>query len=195
MTPQSQPRSSCLREAGLLAALVLGLVALPDPGSSQTVERIFDPYAAGATTTIYPGETGLGATDLADLIQWYVPGAGVARSWNGDIVLSLRGGHTPLTGTGQTGSGPPPGSGIPGTPPSPGIPTGGSGQGGGLNAPGNPLLIVDGYKVSNEDFSWRLRSLSPFRVERMIVLRDLSSTAIYGRRGANGVILVYTRRK
>lgn len=195
MSLRSEPKSPSLEARGLLAALVLGLVALPNPGSSQTIERVFDPYAAGAATTIYPGETGLGATDLADLIQWYVPGAGVARMWNGDIVVSLRGGHTPLTGTGQTGSGAPPGSGVPGTPPSPGIPTGSSGQGGGLSAPGNPLLIVDGYKVSNEDFSWRLRSLSPFRVERMVVLRDLASTAMYGIRGARGIILVYTRRR
>jgi TonB-dependent SusC/RagA subfamily outer membrane receptor len=176
-------------KAGLLLPFILGPSAFSTPGSSQTVERIFDPYALAAATTIYPGETGLGATDLADLIQWYVPGAIVARTWNGDIAVSLRGGHTSLTGSGQTGSGPPPGARIPGTP--------GSGQGGGSppSPPGNPLLIVDGYKVSNKDFSWRLRSLSPFRVERMVVLRDLASTAIYGIRGARGVILVYTRRR
>lgn len=59
----------------------------------------------------------------------------------------------------------------------------------------NPLLIIDGVKVSSRDFSWRLRTLNPFQVERMVVLRDVASAVAYGGRGAGGVILVFTRRR
>lgn len=66
----------------------------------------------------------------------------------------------------------------------------------GLSNPApNPLLIVDGVKVSAEDFSWRLRSLNPFQIERMVVVRDVASAAVYGGRAAGGVILVFTRRR
>lgn len=51
----------------------------------------------------------------------------------------------------------------------------------------NPLYIVDG--VPQEDIS----SLAPSEIESLDVLKDASATAIYGARGANGVVLVTTR--
>lgn len=51
-----------------------------------------------------------------------------------------------------------------------------------------PLILVDG--IATDDIS----HISPDEVERIDVLKDASSTAIYGSRGANGVILITTRR-
>jgi TonB-linked SusC/RagA family outer membrane protein len=52
----------------------------------------------------------------------------------------------------------------------------------------DPLFVVDGVQMS--DFHY----LNPNDIERIEVLKDASATAIYGARGANGVILVTTKR-
>jgi TonB-linked SusC/RagA family outer membrane protein len=52
----------------------------------------------------------------------------------------------------------------------------------------SPLFVVDGVQMSDFQF------LNPNDIERMEVLKDASATAIYGARGANGVILVTTKR-
>lgn len=57
-----------------------------------------------------------------------------------------------------------------------------------INSNSNPLYVVDG--VVMEDFQF----LNPNDIERIEVLKDASATAIYGARGANGVILVTTKR-
>lgn len=57
-----------------------------------------------------------------------------------------------------------------------------------INSSSNPLFVVDGVAMENIQF------LNPNDIERMEVLKDASSTAIYGARGANGVILITTRR-
>lgn len=51
----------------------------------------------------------------------------------------------------------------------------------------NPLYIVDGQMVDNIDF------LNPSDIETIDLLRDASSIAIYGLRGANGVIAITTK--
>lgn len=51
-----------------------------------------------------------------------------------------------------------------------------------------PLYVVDGVMVSNISF------LSPNDIESTEILKDASATAIYGSRGANGVILVTTKQ-
>src|SRR5690606_31748801 len=57
-----------------------------------------------------------------------------------------------------------------------------------INSSSNPLSVVDG--VVMEDF----HLLNPNDIENIEVLKDASSAAIYGARGANGVILVTTKR-
>ncbi|RZK25220.1 MAG: TonB-dependent receptor, partial [Flavobacterium sp.] len=52
----------------------------------------------------------------------------------------------------------------------------------------NPLYVVDGALQDNIDY------LNPADIESIDLLRDASSTAIYGLRGANGVIAVTTKR-
>jgi TonB-linked SusC/RagA family outer membrane protein len=53
---------------------------------------------------------------------------------------------------------------------------------------GSPLYVVDGIVVDNIDF------LNPADLERVDVLKDASSNAIYGSRGSNGVVLVTTKQ-
>ena len=55
----------------------------------------------------------------------------------------------------------------------------------------NPLWVVDGVQYgTSSNLSW----LDPQDVERIEILKDASATAIYGARGANGVILVTTKK-
>ncbi|MRG45194.1 SusC/RagA family TonB-linked outer membrane protein [Chitinophaga sp. SYP-B3965] len=51
-----------------------------------------------------------------------------------------------------------------------------------------PLIMVDGIEVSNYN------NIDPNEIESVSILKDASSTAIYGVRGANGVLLITTRR-
>ncbi|OWW24701.1 SusC/RagA family TonB-linked outer membrane protein [Zobellia sp. OII3] len=57
-----------------------------------------------------------------------------------------------------------------------------------INSSSDPLFVVDGVVMEDIQF------LNPNNVESMEVLKDASSTSIYGARGANGVILVTTKR-
>ena len=59
--------------------------------------------------------------------------------------------------------------------------------GGSLTQDNSPLYIVDGFPVSN------INDIAPTDIETIDVLKDASSTAIYGARGANGVILITTK--
>ncbi len=77
-----------------------------------------------------------------------------------------------------------------------------------LRAGGNPLYVVDGFPLDGgnsssggSDFGAGSSSarnplafLNPGDIENISVLKDASSAAIYGARGANGVILITTRR-
>lgn len=51
------------------------------------------------------------------------------------------------------------------------------------------LIIVDGIPISNEEF----KKLNQNEVETVSVLRDVAATAIYGNRGANGVMIITTK--
>jgi TonB-linked SusC/RagA family outer membrane protein len=66
-----------------------------------------------------------------------------------------------------------------------------------INGTSEPLYIIDGVQVSNgggiNDVS-PLSTINPNDIESVEVLKDASSTAIYGARGANGVVLVTTKR-
>ncbi len=56
-----------------------------------------------------------------------------------------------------------------------------------INFSSEPLFLVDGHEVSS------LSGISPAVVESVEVLKDPSACAIYGSRGANGVILIRTK--
>jgi TonB-linked SusC/RagA family outer membrane protein len=54
----------------------------------------------------------------------------------------------------------------------------------------NPLVFLDGIEISIGD----MNSIDPMNIENFSILKDASATAIYGARGANGVILIETKR-
>jgi TonB-linked SusC/RagA family outer membrane protein len=57
-----------------------------------------------------------------------------------------------------------------------------------ISAGNGPLIVVDGVQYSS------LQDLNPNDIASMDILKDASSTAIYGSRGANGVILITTKK-
>jgi TonB-dependent starch-binding outer membrane protein SusC len=59
--------------------------------------------------------------------------------------------------------------------------------GGSITQDNSPLFIVDGFPVNN------ISDIAPSDIQTIDVLKDASSTAIYGSRGANGVIIVTTK--
>ena len=64
-----------------------------------------------------------------------------------------------------------------------------TGAGNGGYSPGqNPLFVVDGIFVDDISF------LNPADIERMDVLKDAASAAIYGSRGTNGVVIIQTKK-
>lgn len=60
--------------------------------------------------------------------------------------------------------------------------------GGSITQDNSPLYIVDGIQVENA-----LSIISPQEIETIDVLKDAASTAIYGARGANGVVIITTK--
>ena len=58
-----------------------------------------------------------------------------------------------------------------------------------------PLVRVDGMPIGAGGLSRALTGVSPSDVARIEVLKDAGATAFYGLRGANGVILITTRRR
>ncbi|GAA3929871.1 TonB-dependent receptor [Hymenobacter algoricola] len=77
-----------------------------------------------------------------------------------------------------------------------------------ITASGEPLYVIDGVPVDNTDISDPdfgrnsvkannlnpLAAINPNDIESITVLKDASATALYGSRGANGVVLVTTKR-
>ncbi len=77
-----------------------------------------------------------------------------------------------------------------------------------ISASNDPLYVVDGVPLQNESTApgatgvgWNaqlarspLNSINPGDIETITVLKDAAATAIYGSRGANGVVLITTKR-
>ena len=57
-----------------------------------------------------------------------------------------------------------------------------------------PLIVIDGVEQSAEQAFMELNSMDPNEILGISVLKDASSTAVYGIRAANGVIIVTTKR-
>jgi TonB-linked SusC/RagA family outer membrane protein len=71
-----------------------------------------------------------------------------------------------------------------------------------IMAGNEPLYVIDGVLVESQvDLSWigspaqnGLSSINPNDIESMEILKDASATSIYGAKGANGVVLITTKR-
>ena len=57
-----------------------------------------------------------------------------------------------------------------------------------------PLIIIDGVEQASEQAFAEFNAMDPNEIQGISVLKDAASTAVYGVRGANGVIIVTTRR-
>ena len=60
---------------------------------------------------------------------------------------------------------------------------------GSINAGADPLFVVDGVPFDGD-----LSSINSADIESMTVLKDAASTALYGARGANGIIMITTKK-
>ena len=67
---------------------------------------------------------------------------------------------------------------------------------GGLRTGSTPLFVIDGLALDNSSTGGGnpLNFLNPQDIETIDVLKDASATAIYGARGANGVVLITTKK-
>ena len=71
-----------------------------------------------------------------------------------------------------------------------------------ISAGSQPLYVIDGIPVSNGDFSANntgsgfnaLSDLNPNDIESIQILKDAAAASIYGSRGANGVVLITTKK-
>lgn len=73
-----------------------------------------------------------------------------------------------------------------------------------INASNDPLYVIDGFPITGSSVSTSigqgnsstspLATLDPSSIESIDILKDASATAIYGSRGANGVILITTKK-
>ncbi len=59
-----------------------------------------------------------------------------------------------------------------------------------INSGTSPLFILDGVPITASDFN----TISPADIESVTLLKDASSTSIYGARAANGVVVITTKR-
>lgn len=66
-----------------------------------------------------------------------------------------------------------------------------------INGTSEPLYVIDGIQISGSsgiNAANPLSQINPSDIESLEVLKDASATAIYGARGANGVVLITTKR-
>lgn len=59
-----------------------------------------------------------------------------------------------------------------------------------VNYSNSPLYVIDGFPIENPDNN----AINPSDIESIDILKDASATAIYGSRGANGVVIINTKR-
>ncbi|MEI6946484.1 TonB-dependent receptor [Paraflavisolibacter sp. H34] len=125
----------------------------------------------GSVATIPAAAKNLPVSSVDRLIQGAIPGAQVTQSSGqpgGGVSIRVRGGTS-------------------------------------INAGNEPLYVIDGFPIYNGDGSVDagvtngpginpLSGLNPSDIESIDVLKDASATAIYGSRGANGVVIITTKR-
>ena len=136
-----------------------------------TVQLAFDAQQLGEIVVI-----GYGAARKSDLTGAVasVKSDDIKRVGTVDVVQALQGRVAGVDITGQTGE-----------------PGGGARiriRGVGTINNSDPLYVVDGFPLGNISF------LAPNDIERIEILKDASATAIYGNRGANGVVVITTKK-
>src|SRR5204863_3792094 len=126
---------------------------------------------AGSVTTVPKNLLNQPAASFDNLLQGAVPGVAVTQSSGqpgGTATIRVRGGNSISFGN-------------------------------------DPLYVIDGFIIyNNNDYANTgasngsgvnaLSTINPSDIESIEVLKDASATAIYGSRGANGVIIITTKR-
>jgi TonB-linked SusC/RagA family outer membrane protein len=65
---------------------------------------------------------------------------------------------------------------------------------GSINASDEPLLVIDGIQIPDNDVSSFYNGLNPNDISSINVLKDAAGAALYGARGSNGVIVITTKK-
>jgi TonB-dependent starch-binding outer membrane protein SusC len=63
------------------------------------------------------------------------------------------------------------------------------------NSTDEPLIVVDGMPLMQGGLRTALMGIAPQDIARIDVLKDAGATAVYGSKGANGVILITTKKR
>ena len=63
-----------------------------------------------------------------------------------------------------------------------------------ISASNDPLYVIDGIPVTSSVEDGAISDIAPQDIQSMEILKDAAATAIYGSRGANGVIIITTKR-
>lgn len=134
------------------------------------------------------------ATDVANLEEVVITSFGSAKrsafTGSASTISAQNLGNRPLTNVAQALAGSAPGvqttvgSGQPGT--APDIRIRGFGS---ISSGNDPLYVVDGIPYSGS-----IANLNPSDIENISILKDAASTALYGSRAANGVVVVTTKK-
>ena len=114
--------------------------------------------------------------NMAEMIRGQVPGLEVIDGSGGDFQLRVRGAApAPTLSGGQTSDG----AALTLEP---------------VNRDTEPLVVIDGMPVGTGNNARALKALHPSNVESITVYKDVSSTSVYGLRGAHGVVVIRTKR-
>ncbi|MBN1184283.1 MAG: TonB-dependent receptor, partial [Bacteroidales bacterium] len=144
------------------------------------------PVAGKTTIDVTLAEESIGLEEVVAVGYGYVPKkslTGAVASVRGDALKDI-----PVTSASQAIAGRMPGVQVTRTEGSPDADIKIRIRGGGsITQDNSPLFIVDGFPVDN------INDIAVNDIESIDVLKDASSTAIYGSRGANGVIIVTTK--
>ena len=157
--------------------------------TAATSDFVLRPVAAGLSQVVVVGYGSRSRADVSGAVST-VSGSDITNTPVAGIDAALQGKTPGVQVTQNAGN---PGNGI-------SVRIRGSAS---VSASNQPLYVVDGIPIQQEDFSQLgfngqnvtvVTAINPEEVESITVLKDAASAAIYGSRASNGVILITTKR-
>jgi TonB-dependent SusC/RagA subfamily outer membrane receptor len=172
MRTSSDLRSAALRMTALCALPVLGCATASSPANPPRPRATQDSVAVGYGSTTREGTTvavgSLSARELDAMRVTRVEELLQGRVAGAEVIRTASGGYSIRIR---------------------GAPSLLAASGG-----GEPLFVLDGMPMLGRGLGSVLDGISPYDIARIDVLKDAGATAAYGARGANGVVLITTRR-
>lgn len=144
-----------------------------DVAGRTTIELQLDPESLGINEVVVVGYGTMKKSDLTGAVS-KVGGESLQQTATVDVVQTLQGkvaGVDVVANSGEPGAG-----------------TKIRIRGVGSWGNSNPIYVVDGFPMDN------ISNIEPSNIQSIEILKDASATAIYGSRGANGVVLVTTKQ-